>query len=187
MINPKLRRSRAAEASPSIHGRRVKPTSAEQDVTGNEPTVVTAEPSISFTPVEQHLSEKASISQDAGEREAVRRESRLVREFVSHLEARGHEVSGVVVAVGRELIRADLFDQTANVLYEAKAAADRLHIRMAIGQLLDYRRFIPSDALSVLVPVRPADDLCHLLFSLGIGVTWPNDSDWCELEPTSPR
>jgi hypothetical protein len=78
-------------------------------------------------------------------------------------------------------------DHTANVLYEAKATADRPKIRMAIGQLLDYRRFIATDpALRVLVPVRPADDICQLLSSLGIGVTWPNDSDWCELEPASP-
>jgi hypothetical protein len=89
----------------------VKPTSEEHDVTGNEPIPLTAEPSITFAPVEQQLAEKAGISQDSAEREAVRRESRLVREFVSHLEARGHEVSGVIVAVGRELVRADLIDQ----------------------------------------------------------------------------
>jgi hypothetical protein len=44
---------------------------------------------------------------------------------------------------------------------------------MALGQLLDYRRFIdPPPARAVLVPHKPADDLIDLLAACDIGVIW---------------
>ena len=49
-------------------------------------------------------------------------------------------------------------------------------VRMAIGQLFDYRRFEPAPVeLGVLVPVRPADDLLDLLEDLGIACVWASD------------
>jgi hypothetical protein len=40
----------------------------------------------------------------------------------------------------------DVLDKTRNVLVEAKGTRPRGEVRMAIGQLLDYRRFIHPDA-----------------------------------------
>jgi hypothetical protein len=143
---------------------------------------------VTFTPVEEHLTERASFSQVAKDREAVRTESRLVRRLASHLSQGGHEASGVAIAVGHEVIRADLFDHTENVLYEAKAAPDRQKIRMAIGQLLDYKRFItPEPRLRVLLPAKPSEDLCQLLVGVGIGATWPAEDKWNQLDSDSER
>jgi len=49
---------------------------------------------------------------------------------------------------------------------------------MAIGQLLDYKRFIdPAPKyLAVLVPEEPRQDLCDLLASQGIDHIFPTDS-----------
>jgi hypothetical protein len=61
-----------------------------------------------------------------------------------------------------------------NVLVEAKATDARYAIRMAIGQLHDYRRFEPTTPeLAVLVPREPIRDLRRLLAGLTIGCVWP--------------
>ncbi len=134
-----------------------------------------------YPAVEEHITERANISQNAMEREALRAESALVRRFASYLEQIGHETSGVVVQVEQEVIRADLFDRSELILYEAKASADRQKIRMAIGQLLDYRRFIvPEPQLRVLVPAQPNPDLCRLLAVAGVGAAWPEGDGWCD-------
>jgi hypothetical protein len=47
---------------------------------------------------------------------------------------------------------------------------------MAIGQLMDYRRFAPAGArLGVLTERRPNRDLEDLLTSLGIACVWRQD------------
>jgi hypothetical protein len=68
----------------------------------------------------------------------------------------------------------DLYDPDTGELYEAKASSVRNEIRLAIGQLLDYRRWIePHPArCTILVPSRPADDLVHLLHDLRIGLVY---------------
>ena len=68
----------------------------------------------------------------------------------------------------------DLRDSSANTLVEAKGSVSREAIRMAIGQLADYRRFTGTDArLGVLVPEAPRQDLLALLASQGIAAIWP--------------
>jgi 5-methylcytosine-specific restriction protein A len=66
-------------------------------------------------------------------------------------------------------LHTDLYDTTTNTLYEAKAHATRDSVRLAIGQLLDYRRHIsPEPQMCLLVPEKPNDDLLALLKSVGI-------------------
>jgi hypothetical protein len=140
--------------------------------------------SLSYAPVEEHITERASFSQDATEREAYRIESALVQQFARYLRQKGHEPSRVDITVDQEVIRADLYDRTTDVLYEAKASPDRRKLRMAIGQLLDYRRFVtPQPQLRVLVPEPPNQDLCRLLAAVGIGAAWPEREGWQEVEP----
>jgi len=107
----------------------------------------------------------------------TRHEQRLVHDYGAHLEARGHAVGRhrYPLLVGVRNLSCDLFDETQSRLYEAKASSRREAVRMAIGQLYDYRRFEDSPAavkLAVLLPRRPADDLLELLGSLNIGVAW---------------
>ena len=66
--------------------------------------------------------------------------------------------------IARHLIRpegeakpmfSDLYDATRNNLLEAKGTVTREAIRMAIGQLADYRRFVdPRPSCGVLLPER---------------------------------
>jgi hypothetical protein len=104
---------------------------------------------------------------------ARKREAELTKEFRVYLEAKGHEVKRYRLTVPSSIspLFTDEFDLTDGVLYEAKASASRQSIRMAIGQLFDYRRYIDRDdvSLSVLVPTRPSDDMIDLLASLDIG------------------
>jgi hypothetical protein len=68
----------------------------------------------------------------------------------------------------------DLYIRADLELIEAKGTVDRNAIRMAIGQLFDYRRFLPTDVrCAVLLPERPRPDLCALLISLGITIYYP--------------
>lgn len=105
-----------------------------------------------------------------------RSEARLVEEYADHLRARGHSVTGRHYLVEGEsrVLRADLFIRDTGILVEAKASDARHAVRMAIGQLSDYRRFEPSDPdVAVLLPRRPIPDLERLLTGLDIGLVWP--------------
>lgn len=63
----------------------------------------------------------------------------------------------------------DLYDHTSETLYEAKASSARDSVRLAIGQLFDYRRFIPEvQEIGVLLPSVPSEDVLTLLSELGI-------------------
>jgi len=105
-----------------------------------------------------------------------RSEARLVEQYADHLRDRGHSVTGRHYLVEGEarVLRADLFIRDTDVLVEAKASDARHAVRMAIGQLADYRRFEPSDPdVAVLLPRRPIPDLQRLLGGLDIGLVWP--------------
>jgi hypothetical protein len=55
-------------------------------------------------------------------------------------------------------------------LVEAKGNVTRDQLRHAVGQLLDYGRFIDSQTRTVLVPSRPRPDLLAYLASVDIDV-----------------
>jgi hypothetical protein len=106
---------------------------------------------------------------------AKRAESLLVHAFKDWLAGRGGQAVGLRVPYGPEArnLRADLFLPAARVLVEAKASSSREAIRMAIGQLLDYERFIrPAPLLCVLLPTPPPDDMVRLLETLSISAVW---------------
>jgi hypothetical protein len=127
-------------------------------------------------PVELIWTERFFVNPAAEEYEAERREQVLVRNLESFLRARGHDVARlkIVPAGERRPLFCDLIDRTSGTLVEAKGSVARESIRMAIGQLIDYRRFAPEGVrLCVLVPERPRDDLVRLLESAGIDAIWP--------------
>ena len=104
--------------------------------------------------------------------QAVKLEAELVDRFAAHLETLGRTVQGYRIQPEGGLVPlfVDIHDATRNHLYEAKASASREAVRMALGQLLDYRRgFDDRPDISVLLPERPAEDLLKLLAENGVG------------------
>lgn len=128
-------------------------------------------------PIEEQHTERAFVSPNREPYEAERKEHTLVLDLANHLRRLGHEVSRNQLrppGEGRPILT-DLYDATTGTLVEAKATVHRDAIRMALGQLLDYKRFIDGgepEHLAVLVPRQPRTDLCELLSSNGIDVIY---------------
>ncbi|CAM5326021.1 MULTISPECIES: hypothetical protein [Streptomyces] len=122
---------------------------------------------------EQHATAQTTANVTGGKREVIRREGQLVTAFEAHLKSLGHTVKSFQITVKGErgTLVPDLYDATDNALYEAKGKSRREDVRMAIGQLLDYRRHIgapPGLRLVVLLPSHPSDDVRDLLTTEGI-------------------
>ncbi|MFD5833805.1 hypothetical protein ACFWHV_09545 [Streptomyces collinus] len=120
-------------------------------------------------PPEQHATDSTTANITGGQRTVIRREGRLAAAYKAHLESLGHVVHRFQIRIEGEkgTFLTDLYDATDNVLYEAKGKALREQVRMAIGQLLDYRRHldeVPDGLrLAVLLPEAPSADLRSLL------------------------
>jgi hypothetical protein len=98
-------------------------------------------------------------------------EATLVDEYVSWI--------GEDVRFGHNYIReaklfVDLFDQTHWQLLEAKVKTNREIIRMAIGQLRDYKRYYQGrhPSLAVLLSSRPTASCIKLLTDNRIAAIW---------------
>ncbi|MEV2241731.1 hypothetical protein [Micromonospora sp. NPDC049891] len=153
-----LRRDQdASEASDASNKATAEPVPVEAAVT---PTG-----SAEAVPLEALVTNSYAVA-DSTSGTAVKWEAELVARYCAHLQERGHKCVRYRICPPGELrdLYTDLFDQTENVLYEAKGLASREAIRMAVGQLLDYSRHITtSPTLAVLLPGRPAKDLLDLL------------------------
>lgn len=106
----------------------------------------------------------------------TRSEAEMVQAYADHMTASKHEVTGRHYPVTDEsrVLRADLLIRDLNILIEAKATVSRTAIRLAIGQLFDYRRYEDTDPdLALLVPEKPTADMLILLSDLSIGCVWP--------------
>jgi hypothetical protein len=68
---------------------------------------------------------------------------------------------------------------------EAKGSVERGAIRMALGQLLDYRRFVPHARCAVLLPEQPRADLVALIRSAGVGLYWLDGKGFREDMPVA--
>jgi 5-methylcytosine-specific restriction protein A len=111
-----------------------------------------------------------------------RREGEMVDRFQAFLEKQGRKVQRYEITIMdlTSVYRTDIFDVSANVLYEAKGRADRDSIRFAIGQLLDYQRHIDPKpaALAILLPSDPFEDLKDLIASVGIRLVYEQDGQF---------
>ena len=138
---------------------------------------VLAGPATTDVPIEQQQTEKAYVAPSNEPYEAERREQTLVLALEKHLSRLGHEVSRNRILPPGETrpLFTDLYDATLDMLVEAKGTVERNAIRMAIGQLLDYKRFISGGSpqhVALLVPREPRKDLCDLLASQGIDLIY---------------
>ena len=130
--------------------------------------------------VEEQHTERGFISPDREEYEFERLEAELVNRYRRFLQAQGHIVSRLrIVPAGEGApLYSDLWDETALDLIEAKGNVTRDAIRLAVGQLLDYGRFVEAKKRSVLLPSRPRDDLLSYLSSVGIDPIYQDGDDW---------
>jgi hypothetical protein len=152
-----------------VTGTALGPSTSKLDRLGGE--------QVKEIPVESQLTESMLIEGDREPYEAERREQRLVRAFVDHLEAQGHAICRLQLRPQGEpaALFCDIYDKTTNTIYEAKGTVARPAIRMAVGQLADYARLVeaaPTKAL--LVPQMPRSDLLALARSQDIVVLWPD-------------
>jgi hypothetical protein len=114
---------------------------------------------------------------------ATRREQALVLRYTEYLSAQGQQPIRLRIQPAGEArpLFSDVFEPTRRNLVEAKGTGTRTAIRMAIGQLVDYSRFAPSDvARAVLLPERPRPDLEALLDALGISVVWETPAGFAD-------
>lgn len=137
-------------------------------------------PTSEDVPLEQQQTERAFVSPSHEPYEAERREQKLVLELETYLRKRNHAVSRKRIVPPGEArpLFTDLYDATTGTLVEAKGTVERNSIRMAIGQLADYKRFIDGGKprhLAVLLPSQPRPDLHQLLTSQGIELIYPSD------------
>jgi len=136
-------------------------------------------PMFTEVPVEQQHVEEVEVSHTTTSYTAARREQTLVLEYTASLIAAGRDVVRFRVrppGEARELV-SDIYDKTANNLVEAKGTGTRGEVRMALGQLFDYRRFVePLPACAVLLPDRPRPDVEELLRSVGVFAVWKDGS-----------
>ncbi|RGC66165.1 hypothetical protein C5N14_25345 [Micromonospora sp. MW-13] len=76
--------------------------------------------------------------------------------------------------LGRALYT-DLFDGGRAELVEAKSSAARHHVRLALGQLLDYARYVEHNSRAVLLPSHPGSDLVALLHSVNVACIYEQE------------
>ncbi|QGV79347.1 hypothetical protein [Streptomyces ficellus] len=129
---------------------------------------------------EQHSTAETVADIPAGQRKVLRREGELVKAFAAHLAAAGHETHSFQITIKGEpgALTPDLYDATDHVLYEAKGLTTRANVRMAIGQLADYRRHIPNSKalrVAVLLPSEPTADVKDLLGEVNVELVYQAD------------
>jgi hypothetical protein len=157
---------------------RMRPKDVPAKPSRSKLDAVAAEPGVTQVPVEEQWTEKAFVNPTREPFEVERREQKLVKDYMTYLQLQGHDVCRLkIVATGEaKPLFTDLYDVTTGTLIEAKGSVRRESIRMAVGQLADYRRHIGNGLkeLVVLLPSEPRPDLADLLDSQDITVIWPD-------------
>ena len=147
-----------------------------------------ARPQVIEAEVEAQHAERFQVSVPDQVREADRRESTLVLDYRDHLASQGRRVTRHLYPLheGGSPLACDLVDETEHVLYEAKGDLRRPSVRMAIGQLLDYRRFERTPmSIAVLLPRQPAQDLVDLICSVPASAVWRTTDGFASSQPSS--
>lgn len=160
---------------------RLRPKQIEPPEPHSKLAEILAGPTKSKVPIEQQQTEKAYVAPSNEPYEAERREQVLVLELEAHLRSLGHEVFRHRILPPGEVrpLFTDLYDASLDMLVEAKGTVERSAIRMAIGQLADYKRFVSDGSprhTAVLLPSEPRKDLCDLLVSQNIDLIFKSNA-----------
>lgn len=144
------------------------------------PVTPSDEVTVDLVPIEEQHTERSFVTPNRDPYEVERAEAVLVHRYRRHLQRQGHKVTRLrVVPPGEGApLYSDLWDESALELVEAKGNVTRDQMRHAVGQLLDYGRFVEARRRSVLVPTRPRPDLLAYLRSVGIDVIYPDGDGW---------
>ncbi|KPM55182.1 restriction endonuclease [Frankia sp. R43] len=168
---------------------RLRPQGLVQSFDAPLPATPTAVSRVISVPVEISNTAQYGMTTSGEPTTAFRREATLVHSYADHLRALGHEVcrKQIVPANESRPLFTDLYDATANELIEAKGTVTREAIRMGIGQLLDYGRFIdPPPRLALLVPSKPRPDLLELCATVDVTAVWKIGNEWQRTPPAHP-
>ena len=134
-----------------------------------------AEESPKLVPPEAHLVENFWIERRASTTDLrQRREAKLQKDYLEHLKAEGHEVSRYRIPSDGGYLYTDLHDVTTGELIEVKASTDRETMRLALGQVLDYKRLLAPESCAVLVPERPVQGILDLYRGYSVRLIWPH-------------
>ena len=135
-------------------------------------------------PLERSAGDSFEVSAAAA-RIAEKRENALVERFAGTLLTKHHEVARRKITPAGQLVSlfTDIYDVTEGELFEAKATARREDVRMAVGQLFDYRRHMPAGTkLTVLLPSRPSADVLHFIRSVGFSCVYESDEGFKRID-----
>ena len=126
-------------------------------------------PVVFDVPVEAHRTRTFTVSPTT-RRQASRVEAALMKRYQEWRVSEGHGVTGKGILLPGETkpLRIDLYDVDRAELIEAKGSAEREYVRLALGQVLDYARYVEHEHLAVLLPEKPKMDLIDLLAGQGI-------------------
>lgn len=106
---------------------------------------------------------------------ATKVEQSLIDEFTEFQKARGRTFARweIFPQGSTERLLTDIYDEGTQTLYEAKASSNRPDVRLGLGQILDYSRFIDQcEAAALLLPSRPREDLIDLLHAFEVRAVW---------------
>ncbi len=99
-------------------------------------------------------------------------EARLLQGYRKWLQQQDRKLSKVFY----QKLRCDAFEQERRNLIEAKSSTNREHIRMAVGELLDYayqgRKKFHNPHLAILLPNEPDAEAVEWLGPLNINLIW---------------
>lgn len=154
---------------------RLRPISKELKGTPTIEVVLSTDPVFKDVPLEGYFTERMVVEPSREPYEADRKEAELVRQFADYVRTMGlHIVRRRIFPINEaKPIFTDIFIPDKNLLIEAKGTVERGSVRMAIGQLADYRRFFIDASCAILVPSKPREDLLNLCDSQSVSVFWP--------------
>jgi hypothetical protein len=139
--------------------------------------VAVDKPSVRDVPIEAFIAETFYSAPRREPTISERREANLVQRYITWLLEGGSIVTRKEIRLpdlGHALYT-DLFDGSRAELVEAKSSASRNHIRLALGQVLDYARHVEHRSRAVLLPSDPGDDLTSLLNGVGIACIFESE------------
>ncbi|MFD7527781.1 hypothetical protein ACFV8E_09245 [Streptomyces sp. NPDC059849] len=154
-------------------------TTAIEEIDVPSQLAIPAQTSVKEKNSEQFIAAQTIANVAGGPKTVNLREGQLVEAFKKHLAAAGHQHKTFQITIAGEpgALTPDLYDVTDHVLYEGKGLTTRHNIRVALGQLMDYRRHVEKfegDGLrvAVLLPSEPSSDLKDLLTSQGVHLVY---------------
>lgn len=116
-------------------------------------------------------------------------EMRLQAEFGNYLISKGiiPLIHNFTLTDKKGVLKPDFWLPSMGLVVEAKPTSTRDHVRLAIGQVLDYANLARLEGKTmipaILLPARPSKDLCELIASLGITLITKLNSGFDFSEP----